>query len=432
MDQISPFEEVDERDGERDRRFEPYRHAFTDKAKAVVAEVRASLLRYEVEHCLQKNRRRPVDQATFDLTVDAIVSNVVHHQLGGNWGNLYVTRSNRVLGMKSRYRPRVYSKKFPDVLDLMEKRGLIVQDVPPPVEGQKRSTVIRVGEVLSWLIEEHGIDLDDFGLHPHGETIILKKPKDTGDYWDQGGFEEYDDTPETDRFRAEVDRINQWLTSADLAFSPVGVPLPHTVFHIGDRQLRRIFTKGRFDCGGRLFGGFWQELRKDERRKGLRIDGEEAVELDYGQIGPRIVYGLASETPPEGDLYDCPGYNRQRDGIKRVMSAMIFASNRLERFPKDTKKLFRTNDKISEVVNAIEARHPHIRDFFHCGVGHRAQFIESTILIKVLLTLMDVGVTALPIHDAVMVPASKVSLSRDIMLSAFHDHTGLEGVVSTG
>ena len=179
-----------------------------------------------------------------------------------------------------------------------------------------------------------------------------------------------------------------------------------------------------------MFGGFWQQLRKHERRQGLRIEGEKAVELDYGQVGPRILYGMAGHQPGSDDLYSMPRYQQQRDGIKRVMSAMIFAEERLERFPKDTKKLFRPGDRISEVVEAIEAKHPLIKDHFHQGLGHDAQFIESNILVDVLLALRGTGIVALPIHDAVMVPASKVSITKEIMLDVFTAHAHVQGIVT--
>jgi len=41
-----------------------------------------------------------------------------------------------------------------------------------------------------------------------------------------------------------------------------------------------VFTQGRFGSGGRLYGGFWQHLRKETRLKGLFINREEVVELD--------------------------------------------------------------------------------------------------------------------------------------------------------
>lgn len=154
------------------------------------------------------------------------------------------------------------------------------------------------------------------------------------------------------------------------------------------------------------------------------------MELDYGQVGPRILYGMADHQPPTDDLYAMHGYNQKRDGIKKVMSAMIFAEERLERFPKGTRTLFRKGDKIGEVVEAIEAKHLLIKDRFHKGLGHDAQFIESNILVDVLLDLRARGIVALPIHDAVMVPASKVSMAEEVMLRVFNAHTHVQGTVT--
>ncbi|MER8857578.1 hypothetical protein NKI09_07965 [Mesorhizobium sp. M0757] len=179
-----------------------------------------------------------------------------------------------------------------------------------------------------------------------------------------------------------------------------------------------------------MFGGFWQSLRKDERRQGLSISGERAVELDYGQVGPRILYGMAGHVPPFQDLYDIWGFGLNRPGIKKVMSAMIFASDTLNRFPKGTRRLFSRSYKVGDVVEAIELKHPLIRNCFHRGLGHDAQFIESQIMIEVLLTLKDRGVVALPIHDAVMVPASAVSNTKEIMLNTFNRHAHVEGTVT--
>ena len=73
-----------------------------------------------------------------------------------------------------------------------------------------------------------------------------------------------------------------------------------------------------------MFGGFWQELKK-EQRKNIIIDDEEAVSLDYSQMGPRILYGLCGTSPTNEDCYKIPGYERYRSGIKKVFNAMTFA-----------------------------------------------------------------------------------------------------------
>ncbi|WP_292668421.1 hypothetical protein [Mesorhizobium sp.] len=422
----------DDEDDERDHPFNAYRFAASDNAKGIVAEAVRLLLNYEERFGLKMNKRRAQDQETFDLTVDAILSDLMHHHLVEHPAGIYVTRSNRVLGARNRYRPPAYSKVFPHILDLLSKPelGYVLQDKAAPIPGASKSTAIRPGPTLLARIHDGDIALDDLDEHPHGETIILKRVKDADNYWDEGGLEQYVDTPTTERYRDELEKINQWLAAADLGYDRRGIPWPHTSFDIGDRRLRRIFTQARFTSGGRMFGGFWQQLRKDERRQGLRIGGEKAVELDYGQVGPRILYGMAGHPPAADDLYFMHGYNRHRDGIKKVMSAMIFAGERLDRFPKDTRKLFRKTDRIAEVVEAVEAKHPLIKDHFHKGLGHDAQFVESSILVDVLLDLRSKGVVALPIHDAVMVPASKVSMTEEVMLRVFNAHAHVQGSVT--
>ncbi|MER8857577.1 hypothetical protein NKI09_07960 [Mesorhizobium sp. M0757] len=188
MDQITPAViELDDEE-ERDRRFNAYRFAASENAKAIVKEAIALLLSCEAHFGLRTNKRRARDQETFDVTADAILSDLMHHHVAGTWVDIYVTRSNRVLGAKSRYRPRAYSKMFPYILDLMAKPEMayVEQLIAAPVEGAAKATVIRPGSRLLDRIAEHEIGIDDLDEHPHGETIVLKRIKDRKNHWDEG------------------------------------------------------------------------------------------------------------------------------------------------------------------------------------------------------------------------------------------------------
>jgi hypothetical protein len=111
------------------------------------------------------------------------------------------------------------------------------------------------------------------------------------------------------------------------------------------------------------------------------------------------------------------------------MSAMLFVDAPLARFPKGTRRLFPIGTKVQDVTAAIMKKHPAIAGAFFTGVGHRCQFLESQILVEVLRVLMSMDVTALPIHDAILVPASKVALAKDVMLHTFKRKTDQDGVV---
>lgn len=76
------------------------------------------------------------------------------------------------------------------------------------------------------------------------------------------------------------------------------------------------------------------------------------------------------------------------------------------------------------------AAHPEIADKFFTGIGHRCQYRESQIMVEVLRILNANGITALPIHDAILVPASASTLAQRVMLYTFKRLTGIDGEVT--
>lgn len=430
---ISSLEPAQDRDDERERRFNPYRCANSAAAKQLIRQALVTLAHLEAQSPVKRNKRRRRDQQTYELTVEAILSDLAYDYLIERGCGVFVTRSKQLLSRASRYRPRIWSKVLPDIVDALADQsvGLVVQELGWQSKDKGgKATVLRAGPALIDQIRSLDLELEDFGEGPLEEIIILRRPKDPNDYWDEGDTVEYPETAVTRALREELEAVNEWLSGADIGFSSSVQTRTGFLVDDRDRQLVRIFNLGRFDRGGRLFGGFWQPLSKHERLAGITINGERVVELDYGQAGTRIVYGIAGQQPPEGDLYAVNGYHQHRDGIKRVMSAMLFANKVIERFPRGTRTLFRKGDRIDEVIEAVLTKHPKISKCFFRGIGHEAQFIESTILLRVLKQLRENGVTALPIHDAILVPASAVERSREVMKEAFLNITGVEASVS--
>jgi hypothetical protein len=146
-------------------------------------------------------------------------------------------------------------------------------------------------------------------------------------------------------------------------------------------------------------------------------------------MAPRVFYGLAGATPPEGDAYIIPGYEWHREGVKKVFNALLFTDRPLERFPLGTRKLFPDRASVGEVVLLLAEKHRPIAHLFCTNIGFRDMFIESEILVDVLLQLLDRGITALPVHDAVIVARSKAPMAKEVMLSVFQAHTGVSGAV---
>jgi len=414
-----------------DRPFNSFRLPLSTKVRAVVDDVLAQLQAFERAKNLRQRKRRLADQATFEQTVAAVVCDLAHRAITRPDGWVSVPLSNQFLGRANRYRAPAMNKALPDILDRLSapEMAFIEMEVGyQGVFGPSRRTVLHAGPRLLSRIAEHGIGLEDLGVSPDQEVIRLKREK--ADFWDEGGLVEYEDTDKTHQYRAEMKEINDWLAAADIQFDPDATPSAKEVVDDTERRLCRYFTRGSFESGGRLFGGFWQSMPKWQRRKGLLIDGEEVATLDFGQMAPRILYGMEGIQITTSDAYLLPGLERCRAGVKKLMNAMLFAEKPLSRFPKETRKLFPTRVSLAQVVERLEEVHAPIRHRFFTGIGHQTQFVESEILVDVLLELKRQGIVGLPVHDAVIVPRSNIHPVTTIMLEVFKQHTGMDGLIS--
>lgn len=419
----------------KDRPFNAWRVPRSDAAEEVIKDVINQLLNYEKFLGIRQRKRKEVDQESFERMVSAVICDMIYHYLTpGADQKVYISRSNDTLGKKSRYRPPALGKKLPTVLDWMAspEMGLIQMSVGKrQVFGKGKCTTIKAGPRLINQIKEKDLTLYDLGKEPGAEVIHLKREKD--DYWDDGDLIEYSDTSTTQLYRQQMEAINDWLDSFDIMFNELVLDDDRHVDTM-DRSLRRIFTKEKFDHGGRLFGGFWQPLGKIARLEGLHFNDESIVELDYGQMGPRILYGIYDATPPEHDAYLLTALRGQyRKGVKKVFSSLIFddwSEKPRTRMPRGVRKHIPKRYSIQDLIRALKEAHPMIADSFGTGVGHKVQFRESQILVALLLQFKDEGIPALPVHDAVLVPHSMKDDARRIMLQVFKDQTGVEGLVT--
>ena len=203
---------------------------------------------------------------TYYKVMIAVLSNMIVHYLRGSPGTgVPVPLSKKALGKRGdRYNPLSFPRSFPKWLRILRTLGFAVATVGrySGFPGQSKRTTVKAGPKLIALIEEHKVTLGDFSGHCDQEVIILSRPK-TG-YWDVRESIDYGDNATTRRYRQELSGINEWLDQADITFESTGFDKP---VDTQARQLRRQFTLGRFDCGGRLFGGFWINLPQRVRHR---------------------------------------------------------------------------------------------------------------------------------------------------------------------
>jgi hypothetical protein len=385
------------------------------------------LLASESEHHPRTRKRKSEDRAQFHAQVEALVCDLIHQQLT-NPGD-YIGITLRDLDEADRYRALVLTKSIVHVLQLMDEAGFIGIVKGNNREGWKRS----VSTAVWWKTDTHGITLDDLG-EALGELIYLREYRQYSDpditkkkpVKLAPKNKQYKETRNTREWRRTMQTINDWLSLADIAVASDAVDKEEDEVDVGQRILYRVFTD-RFTQGGRMYGGFWINMSKDERFRSIRIDGKRPVEVDYKQAHPTMLYGEAGMPLPD-DSYELPGVAKEyRDDVKALFNAMLNARRELRRYPDGIEPI--AGLSCSRVVKLIRERHAPIADKFQTGIGLRLQRTESDILIAVLLRLKDLRIVALPIHDALLVAEGNEQTAKEVMLEIFREQLGFEAKV---
>jgi hypothetical protein len=360
-----------------------------------------------------------------EATVAALVCDAIHRDLTQRGERVAITLSNQKLGKRSRYRAPVLSKTLPHILSLLQPSILKVEKGHQAYFGKARQTTFAVSARFRGLVAHRKITLADLGRESDGELLILKKAKE--DVWSGGEFAEYVDTSKTKAFRDQLRRINRYLAAADVEIDEAHPAAAR--IDLSDRTMRRYFNNGRFDHGGRLFGGFWQGLSKADRASALIIDGDNPVTVDYRQMAARLLYARAGVRPPD-DCYGVPGFEHCRAGWKKLLNAMLFQGDTLTRLPQGTAALLPPRIGLKEARRLLLDHNRPIARLIKRDIGFELMFTESQILVDVLLGLEELGITALPIHDAVIVAAARAEEAAAVMATVFRKHTGVLGEVS--
>ena len=97
------------------------------------------------------------------------------------------------------------------------------------------------------------------------------------------------------------------------------------------------------------------------------------------------------------------------------------------RFPGDTRRSFARGTKYSEVLDAICLKHPQLSDVLlshNKELGFKLTGLESEILIRIILTMKEKGIVALPLHDGIFVKRSVRAEAIRIMARVTTEYVG--------
>ncbi len=314
---------------------------------------------------------------------------------------------------------------------------------------ENQRTRIRASDRLLDVFKKYPLGLEEIGLAYKQECIELR----TKIYESALGVNlkskpiTYEDTEHTRAMRKVVVAYNELLNAnfIDVSIYPdqkYGHSLPNgQVINIpivqGQHFVRRIFSRGSFDFGGRFYGGFWQQIPKEDRPF-IRINGEETVELDFNALHPRLLAAEKGLTI-EGDPYDLgvdllPEHLMylQRKYVKKLLLVAINAKNRneayhalLQSLPEELSTHY-SKDMLREGLKAIRQRHPFMAETLCSDAGIRLMKTDSDIVEHVLKHFIALETPVLPVHDSFIVQASKGAILEYAMGEASKAVTGVE------
>lgn len=184
------------------------------------------------------------------------------------------------------------------------------------------------------------------------------------------------------------------------------------------RTLYRVFNNGSFADGGRFFGGWWQVV-PPELRRWITINGYPTAELDFSNMQIAMLYAEEGQ-PLEGDAYTLPGIDPMyRPLIKKTLLSIINAEGRIAAPSKDQ---LPPDISFNQLRRALEEKHRSIAAHFGTGVGIRLQRRESDIAESVMLTMMEMRLPVLPIHDSFLVELGQQDVLQRVMTEAWEAH----------
>lgn len=273
---------------------------------------------------------------------------------------------------------------------------------------RERRTVVAPSPSFLRIVAKHGVSIADLHHLKGRETIELwAGSRRSGDKT----AVDYADCREADGLRADMAQINKVLNAAEICLGghPTGPIQLVRKFRIDSPQ-----APVKFNRHGRLYGGFWEDLPKDQRYR-LTIGGEPVVDLDFASMFIQLAYCRKGAEPPSGDLYAIPGLEAHRKAVKSLMVSLFFRNVEARRLPSGSKGALPDGWTMERLKGAAAALHPAIATLFDTNVGFELMALESEILVGILLGLAAKGVAALPMHDGIMVAASQKALAIEIM-----------------
>ena len=302
-------------------------------------------------------------------------------------------------------------------------------------QKNKRSR-IRATVKLIELFENHfKLSFKDIGFHPNSEPIVMKGPKQKDK---TKPLISYCDTPRTIDDRKLMRAYNKFIQEQEVIFpwSPSRL-IPDLIY------TTRVFSNGSWNEGGRLFGGEFQNLPKENRSK-ITINGQTVREIDISSCHAAMAFaeaGIDWFANHDEDLYQFKSAaNWPRDIVKTAFSVMLNVDNEKSAIKALVKEaaagqwahcLEQANQShwYLHLITDLKSAYPEIAPKFCKARGMHYMRQEGEIALIVIERCLKADVPVLTLHDSYIMPEQYAAFVTDVVETAFRKVVGVNCVV---
>jgi hypothetical protein len=349
---------------------------------------------------------------------------------------------------KTRYNSLHISRLTIDVVDRLIEAGLVEQAIgfkDWETEVGRRSRIWAT-EALRKMFAEARFGALDIADHSEKETVILRDV--------ERNDIEYEDTDATRQMRGVLQAYNQLLHQTFVDIPSLDFPIitlneeannKQRVLHVSqaDKFVRRIFNRGSFEMGGRLYGGWWQNC-PEEWRERIFLDDQPTNELDYSGLHIVMLYArreLNYYKDFGGDPYTIPqpaflqSAEQTRDYVKSLLLVAINARSDKQAFqafrddsPVGSLAKTLKDVQLAELLERVRAKHPKIAGDIASDAGISLQNQDALITDYVVQRFTAQGIPILTVHDSYIVQIRHETLLGEMMQDAFAEIMKVKGI----
>jgi hypothetical protein len=192
-----------------------------------------------------------------------------------------------------------------------------------------------------------------------------------------------------------------------------------------------VFNRKSFKKGGRAFGATYQRL-PEPIRKGIHINNDKTVEIDYSAYHIRMLYHLNGIDYTEDPYIACGG-EKYRKAFKCASLVIINAKDEAEAKSAISEELIDEKIPFPDVKNPLnwmverfKEAHQHIAGFICSDYGVKLQNIDSHIMNAILMGLMNKGILGLSLYDSIIVAEQYEYVLREMMISEYEKVMGFK------